>query len=164
MHQTTPMPAPLETSTANIRALSSLTRRDAAAVRAAVRLAGGAFTVTEHDDYDGYLSFLLSPVEPDRVAYLVSGRTGAIDLAAILGDELAVLGTFKGIGAAMLSLRASIENGERFGIGGGIAQSLVDQHGEDAALQAAIEADRADLAARAALLRAIDAIDHENDQ
>ena len=50
-------------------ALSSLTRRDADAVRATVRAAASSHTVQEHDDYDGYLSLLDHTGERDPVFF-----------------------------------------------------------------------------------------------
>lgn len=99
---------PFSEQTTRIRALSSLTGRDAASVRAAVRSTGNRYRVEEHDDYDGYLSLLLTPDEAGRCAFLVSGRVGAVDLAALQGDEMTGLGRFPSVGAAMLALRTAL--------------------------------------------------------
>ncbi|RYF03592.1 MAG: hypothetical protein EOO40_12060, partial [Deltaproteobacteria bacterium] len=68
---------PLQGASADIaiRAFRSLTRRDADAVRSTVRAAATGYTVQEHDDYDGYLSLLLTPLDDTAASYVVAGRT-----------------------------------------------------------------------------------------
>ena len=131
--------------TSLVRALSSLTRRDVEAVRAALRAAGSNLRIEEHDDYDGYLSLLLTDEHVDAPSYLVSGRTGAVELAELRGDELIVIGSFAGIGAAMLKLRALLaERAEMVPTTASVtslAAELVDRHGGDADLHAAMRAD-----------------------
>jgi len=110
MVPTTPLQFLLEQGPTPVRAFSSLTKRDMAAVNAAVRASGGGFAIEEHDDYDGYLSLLLSPGQEGRPAYLISGRTGAVDLAEIRGDDMIALGSgFASIGAAMTVLRPALD-------------------------------------------------------
>ncbi len=163
MH-TTPMKFPLE-QISLVRALSSLTRRDADAVRAALRAAGSILTVAEHDDYDGYLSLLLTSPEAGASGYLVSGRTGAIELAELSGDDMMVIGHFASIGPAMLSLRARLEERARAavapsdtGIAGvtSLAAALLHRHGQDAELHAAMRADAEE--SWKPVLRAIDVL------
>ena len=141
-------------SSAPVRALHSLTRRDADAVRATVRQLGGEWLVEQHDDYDGYLSLLLTPeASEDRPAFLVSGRTGAVELAELRGDDMTSLGCFRSIGAATAVLA------EHLGIESWAAQpararatgpatandapQLIARHGDEADLHAAMLADRA---------------------
>ncbi len=161
MVQATPMQFLTDQGATTVRALSSLTRRDVAAVRASVRAAGGGFVVEEHDDYDGYMSLLLTPAQDGRPAYLVSGRTGAVDLAELHGDDMAALGTFAGIGAAMLALKPLLEGGARKPNAASRAERRVERHGPAADLHAAIGVDAAGPGAGggwASILRAIDAL------
>jgi hypothetical protein len=156
MVQATPVQLGAEHS-ATIRALSSLTRRDAGAVRATVRAAGDVYAVEEHDDYDGYRSLLLTPPQEGRAAYLVSGRTGAVDLAAVQGDAMTALGCYPSIGAAMLVLRTALEREQAQAAPHEDARALCDRHGEDADLHAAMRADLAEGDRWCAVIRAIDA-------
>lgn len=146
--------------TAPVRALSSLTRRDAAAVRATVRAAGNVYAVEEHDDYDGYLSLLLTPPQEGGASSLVSGRTGAVDLAAVQGDSMTALGCYPSVGAAMLVLRAALEREDADAAPHEDARLLRDRHGADADLHAAMRADSANGDRWQAVIRAIDREDH----
>jgi hypothetical protein len=133
-----------EPTSATIRAFSSLTRRDADAVRATLRAASCSYTVQEHDDYDGYLSVLLTPADDTRPSYMVAGRTGAVDLAELHGDDMAALGTFPSIGSAMAVLRPMLERNQPGSIAPtatATAATLREQHGADASLHAAMRAD-----------------------
>lgn len=125
---------------ASIRALHSLTRRDANAVRSTVRAAATGYSVQEHDDYDGYLSLLITPTDDAAPSYVVAGRTGAVDVAVLQNDDMIALGTFPSIGAAMVVLRPKLECVDRL-VELPSARMLVAQHGADAALQAAMQAD-----------------------
>lgn len=141
---------------ATIRALSSLTRRDADAVRATVRAAAVDHSVQEHDDYDGYLSLLITPADDARSSFMVAGRTGAVEVAELHGDDLVKVGTFPSIGAAMLVLRPALERTEDVDLRKQAA-TLVRRHGDDAALHAAMQADaRPGQGAWPFILRAID--------
>lgn len=160
MVQTTPRQLDLQ-HTATIRALSSLTKRDSAAVRATVRATGNLFAVQEHDDYDGYLSLLLTPQHAGAAGFLVSGRTSAVDLAELHGDDMVPLGRFPSIGAAMLTLRPTLERGIGTSTAGLQAQRMFNQHGPDADIHAAMRADSDDGASGdgdrwRAVVRAID--------
>jgi len=131
-----------ETVGASVRALSSLTRRDADAIRATVRAASCSYAVQEHDDYDGYLSLLLTPASDALPSYMVGGRTGAVDLAELQGDDMTALGTFPSIGAAMAVLRPALERQAEARLSGTrAAADLHRRHGADAGLQAAMKAD-----------------------
>ena len=144
---------------ATIRALSSLSRREADAVRATVRAAACSHTVQEHDDYDGYLSLLITPTDAARPSFMVAGRAGAVELAELWADEMMTIGTFASIGAAMVVLRPALERTEP---AAGLAArtdaiALVARHGTDAGLHAALQADAQPQQDRwAAILRALD--------
>lgn len=129
---------------ATIRALSSLTRRDVDAVRATIRAAACSYTAQEHDDYDGYLSLLLTPADETHPSYMVAGRTGAVDIAELQGDDMAALGTFPSIGAAMAVLRPALERhrpGSAATTATATAARFHERHGPDARLHAAMQAD-----------------------
>lgn len=157
MVQTTPTHFLLEQGPATVRALRSLTRRDADAVRATIRVAGGEWTVEEHDDYDGYLSLLIAPARDGGPAYLIAGRTDAVELAELRGDEMIALGAFPSIGAAATVLRHRLAgscwaadparpaparniSAQEAAIR---AEQLIERHGNDAGLHAAMRADAA---------------------
>lgn len=142
MVQTHPMQSP-QLDTVNIRAISSLSRRDVAAVHATVRAAAMRHTIQEHDDYDGYLSLLITPVNPAHPSFMVAGKTGAVDLAELWGDDMVALGTFPSIGAAMIVLRPALESDQHQPAErpSATATALRDHHGDDAPLQAALDAD-----------------------
>ena len=145
MVQTFPMHAN-ETDSATIRAFSSLTRRDADAVRATLRAAACSYSVQEHVDYDGYLSLLLTPADETRPSYMVGGRTDAVDIAELQDDDMAALGTFRSVGAAMAVLRPVLERnrpGSTSATAVSTVASLREQHGADASLHAAMRADAA---------------------
>lgn len=92
-----------------IRALRSLTPQAFAAVRDAICTAPGAWALEQHADYDGYLSFLVSPEgDHDAPIYVISGRLGQIELAQFQDDELRTLGQFADIEAAIAALIAAL--------------------------------------------------------
>ena len=146
-----------------IRAFRSLTRQDADAVRSTVRAAATGYTVQEHDDYDGYLSLLLTPPDDSAASYVVAGRTGAVDIATLRDDDMAPLGTFPSIGAAMIVLRPALERQNAPQVQPGLApcsSALVARHGSDATLQAALQVDaRPGHAGWASVLRSLDDLD-----
>ena len=156
MVQNSPMQCAAVSSESSIRALRSLTRRDADAVRSTVRAAATGYTVQEHDDYDGYLSLLVTSADECGSSYLVAGRTGAVDIAQLLDDDMSPLGTFPSIGAAMIVLRPALEDLGR-PIAPPSATALVARHGADATLQAAFQADaRPEQPGWASVLRSLD--------
>jgi hypothetical protein len=130
------------------------------AVHTTIRVAACSYTVHEHDDYDGYLSLLLMPADRTHPSFMVAGRTGAVELAELQGDDMASLGTFPSIGAAMAVLRPALERNHPGSVAPtavATAANLRAQHGTDAGLHAAMHAD-ASLARPgwAAILRTID--------
>ena len=100
MVQTTPLRFLWNQTMPVVPALSSLTRANAAHVRAALA-SRSDYAVEEHDDYDGYLSLLLTPAQDCLPAYLLSGRLFAVDLAEIRDDEMRPMGTFDSVHAAL---------------------------------------------------------------
>jgi hypothetical protein len=155
MVHTTPTHFLLEQGPATVRALRSLSRRDADAVRATIRAAGGEWTVEEHDDYDGYLSLLIAPARDGGPAYLIAGRTDAVEVAELRSDEMIALGSFPGIGAATAVLRRSlaascwaanpVQTATQRAVSpqeaARAAEQMIERHGSDAGLHAAMRAD-----------------------
>lgn len=167
MVKTTPTNFFLEHRSAPVRALSSLTRRDADAVRATVRAAGAAHALEEHDDYDGYLSILLT-APAGAASYVVAGRTDSVELSELRGDEMTTIGIFASTGAAMLVLRGLLERGgwsdavRETPIGRTVAEitslaaEMIERHGRDADIHAALRAETDSGWQR--ILRAIDVV------
>jgi hypothetical protein len=88
-----------------IRALRSLTQQAVGTVSDAIAGVPGQWTVEGHDDYDGYLSVLISPEgEADAPSFLISGQVGQIELAQFQGDELLTLGRFEDLEATTVEL------------------------------------------------------------
>ena len=144
MVQTFPTHQPQASASATIRAFTSLTRRDADAVRNTLRAAACCYSANEHDDYDGYLSMLLTPADEAHPSYMVGGRTGAVDIAELQGDDMAALGTYPSIGAAMAVLRPLLERnqpGSTAASTTATVAALRERHGADASLHAAMHAD-----------------------
>lgn len=162
MVQRFPLQCALASSDTSVRALRSLTRRDADAVRSTVRAAATGFTVQEHDDYDGYLSLMVSTDDATARSFVVTGQTGAIEVAALHEDDMVPLGKFPSIGAAMIVLRSALEQADASVEPEEVAASaerLVARHGPDATLQAALQADaRPGHTGWAAVLRSLDAV------
>jgi hypothetical protein len=92
-----------------IRALRSLPQQAFAAVRDAIYTVPGDWTLEQHADYDGYLSFLVSSEgNHDAPTFVISGRLGQIELAQFQDDELRTLGQFADIEAAIAALIAAL--------------------------------------------------------
>jgi hypothetical protein len=88
-----------------IRALRSLTGDAFQALSDAIAELQGGWILERHDDYDGYLSLLISPTsEINAPTYFISGQLGHIELAQFQGDELHALGRFKDIEATTAEL------------------------------------------------------------
>jgi hypothetical protein len=90
-----------------IRALRSLTRADADVVVEAVQALGSGWSVEQVDDYEGYLSLLISALDESAAKpdLLISGKLGQIELAELRGDNLHTFGCFKTIDQAVAKLR-----------------------------------------------------------
>jgi hypothetical protein len=88
-----------------IRALRSLTPQVFKVVADAVGEVPGNWVIEQHDDYDGYLSILISPEgDSDAPSYVISGQVGQIELAQFQGDELRSRGCFGHIEATTVEL------------------------------------------------------------
>lgn len=160
MAQRFPLQCVPTSSDTSVRAFRSLTRRDADAVRSTVRAAASGFSVQEHDDYDGYLSLVVTAADTAARSYVVTGQTGAVEIAALHQDEMVPLGKYPSIGAAMIVLRSALEQPEPAvdqASAVASADALVARHGPDATLHAALLADARPGHIRwAAVLRALD--------
>ena len=70
------------------------------------------------DDYDGYRFIVITPTQdtsgsaPD---YLVSGKTGQIDLTSIVGDDAVSLCQFGSMDSLVQTLLADAPRAERHG-------------------------------------------------
>lgn len=94
-----------EHSPVTIRALRSLAPQALDEVSDAVRDLPGRWALERHEDYDGYLSLLVSPEgDSDMPTYLISGKIGAIELARFQGEELQALGLFNNTQATIAEL------------------------------------------------------------
>jgi hypothetical protein len=88
-----------------IRPLRSLTQQAFDAVREAIGGMPGNWTLERHDDYEGYLSILISPEsEADVPSFLISGQVGLMEVAKFQGDELHTLGRFESLEATIAEL------------------------------------------------------------
>jgi hypothetical protein len=89
-----------------IRALRSLTREHADVVSQTVNEIAGQWAIELHDDYEGYLSILISSAEPGREGpvYLVSGTHSQIEVNAMDQDVLRRVGCYKTINQAVARL------------------------------------------------------------
>ena len=79
-----------------IRALHSLTAQTAETIGRTIADLDRGWSVQTWDDYDGYLSILIEPVDQDAAqpSYLISGTVKRIELAKLEGDEMTTLGAF----------------------------------------------------------------------
>lgn len=92
-----------------IRALRSLTRQAFEAVSNVISDLPGQWTLERHDDYEGYLSVLISPEgEADAPTFLISGQVGQIELAQFQGDQLRTLGRFEDLEATIAELARAL--------------------------------------------------------
>jgi hypothetical protein len=90
-----------------LRALRSLTPPTVDAVRSAITNVPGHWAIEQHDDYDGYLSILISPErdnENDQPTFLISGTIGQVELAQSQSDHLHTLGRFPDVDATIAAL------------------------------------------------------------
>ncbi|GAC1346355.1 MAG: hypothetical protein NVSMB18_28330 [Acetobacteraceae bacterium] len=87
----------LDQGPAPIRALRSLRPQQADRVAKAVMTWPMAWSVERHDDYDGYLSILVSAVGHGPRTFLISGMVNAIELFELRQEQLFSLGRFEAI-------------------------------------------------------------------
>lgn len=90
-----------------VRAFRSLRVGDVEIIRMVVDPFGGNWSVQTGDDYDGYLFILIEP-SAEHVeqlpTYMVSGKTGQIELSKVCDDNCQPLGRFEDIYAATAEL------------------------------------------------------------
>jgi hypothetical protein len=99
-----------EPNPVTIRALRSLTPQALDAVGDAVRDLPGQWALERHEDYDGYLSLLISSESDSGMpAYLISGKIGDIELAQFDGNQLHTLARFDDIEATTAELVRLLE-------------------------------------------------------
>jgi hypothetical protein len=89
-----------------IRALSSLTREASDVVKRGLGRAAPGWCVDEVDDYDGYLSIVVSPIDEREgdPTFLISGTAHQIELARLQADQLQTVATFASIEDATAKL------------------------------------------------------------
>jgi hypothetical protein len=97
----------LEQGPVTVRALRSLTRQHADVVNQTVAEIAGQWAIELHDDYEGYLSILISPARPGREGpvYLVSGTHSHIEVSAMDEDTLRKVGCYETIDQVAARLR-----------------------------------------------------------
>lgn len=90
----------------SIRALSSLTRDSSSMVKGAVADIAPSWCVDEIDDYDGYLSIVVSRINEREgdPTFLITRRTDQIELARLQADQLHTIATFANIEDATAKL------------------------------------------------------------
>ncbi len=81
---------------ATIRALSSITSRQAETIAQAVQTCGTAWDVQVNDDYDGYLSILVEPTDHgnEQKAFFIAGTTHRLELLEAHEDRLIEIANF----------------------------------------------------------------------
>ena len=87
-----------------IRALSSITPEQADLVADRLAELAGSWLVERHDDYDGYMSIVISAGDIDGPTVIMSGRVDAIDLSEMRDDHLHTHGRFSDMDAAIGAL------------------------------------------------------------
>lgn len=85
-----------------IRALRSLTLRDADLIAQALGATGNGWSVQTYDECEGYLSILVEPKDGTvgQPSYLISGPVNRIELALVSDDNLRTLGCFQNLAIA----------------------------------------------------------------
>lgn len=82
-----------------IRALSSITLDQADKLTEIIRGAGPAWDVQTFDDYDGYLSLLLTPFiqSENEKSFSITGKAECLELWQVHGDDFTPLGSFDSV-------------------------------------------------------------------
>lgn len=88
------VPTSLEQGPVIIRRLRSISPAQADIVAQAVATVAAEWRVESHDDYDGYLSIVISSDDEDAPTFAISGRTNAIELCEMRDDALQARGCF----------------------------------------------------------------------
>ena len=94
-----------------IRAVRSLTPEQADTVEALIaRHSRCQWSLDTHMDYDGYLSFVVTPNDASiDEALLLSGEIGKVTLERMHGDDMRSLGTFDRFDVAVSRVLAYVE-------------------------------------------------------
>lgn len=87
-----------------IRALRSITRAQADVAAQAFGRSGAPWIVEYHDDYDGYLTIVVSPVASDATTFVISGTIDDVALSEMHDDELQTRARFGTVDAALAAL------------------------------------------------------------
>ncbi len=87
-----------------IRPLRSLTSAQAYVVEQAMNALTVPWRVERHDDYDGYLSVVVSSDTPNAPTFAISGTIDRIELAEVRNDDLQAHGSFSSIDDAVAAL------------------------------------------------------------
>ncbi len=93
-----------------IRAIQSLTQSQADAVSRAVGALSAEWSVDQHEDYEGYLSLVVSRDDQKSTGptFLISGSVDRIELAELRADELHRLGNFSAIDELIAELARTL--------------------------------------------------------
>ena len=84
-----------------IRALSSITSDQTDIIAKAVRASGLAWAVHTSDDYDGYLSILIEPIDPggSQKSFFIAGTKQKLDLFEAFEDDMTLVASFDDVEA-----------------------------------------------------------------
>ena len=94
----------LEQGPVVIRPLRSMTPAQAELVAQAVAALPTPWRVECHDDYDGYLSVIVSSAEPDAPTFAISGTASKMSLSEMRDDVLYPQGHFSTVEEAVDAL------------------------------------------------------------
>ena len=104
MTRPSPPPQHLEEGPVAIRPLRSLTSSHACVVHQAMDARPVPWRVERHDDYDGYLSIVVSSDDPNAPTFAISGTVDKIELAEMRDDALQAQGSFGSIDDVVAAL------------------------------------------------------------
>ena len=94
-----------------IRQLRSITLAQAGTVARAVATLSAAWRVERHDDYDGYLSLVISQDDDDEApTFAISGEADRIELCEVRDDALHAWGCFNTIDETADALVGMLRN------------------------------------------------------
>lgn len=95
-----------------IRALSSITLDQADKLTEIIRDAELAWDVQTFDDYDGYLSILLTPLieSENEKSFSITGKAECLELWQIHGDDFTPLESFDSVDQLSVRLMKILQN------------------------------------------------------
>jgi len=101
----------LNTESATIRALNSITSAQAEIIVQAILAIGPGWNVQTADDYDGYLSILIAPdiSADEQASFFVAGTVQRLELFEACDDNMTSLASFndaEGLSVALLNFIA----------------------------------------------------------